>query len=170
MMLPLIGSPLLQIEMQVFARRRAAAKLLFASAYFLAWSAALSAALAVLLALRGAGAAAWAAEPLLFVAAAAWQGTHLKRRALQACHRPGRFRAGGAGANADMRRFGLQHGAACIAACWTVMLPMLLGEHGLLPGLAATLVLFAERHEMRPQIRASQVILLLLALLTALPA
>lgn len=171
MMLPLLAGPLLQLTVQSFPRRRNEARMLFLAGYALTWAAALTMILALLLGIRSLGMSGpvQLAQPALFAVAAWWQGTFWKRRALAACHRPGLIRAFGWQASWDSFRFGLSHGSACVANCWFAMAAMSFGDHSTLPALALAMVLFAERNDMRPQIRASQVILLLLGVSASLP-
>lgn len=166
MMLPLLAGPLLQLTLQSFPRRRNEARMLFLAGYVLTWAAALTVILALLLGVRslGMGGSVRLAQPVLFAVAAWWQGTAWKRRALAACHRPGLVRAFGWQASWDSFRFGFSHASACVANCWVAMAAMSFGDHGMVAALAVAVVLFAERNEMRPQIRASQAILLLLGL------
>ncbi|MGZ8408508.1 MAG: hypothetical protein ACXWVS_01070 [Hyphomicrobium sp.] len=63
----------------------------------------------------------------------------------------------------------MRHGAACVASCWFAMAAMSLHDHSMAGAIAVAVVLFAERNEMRPQVRASQLILLLLAVSALLP-
>jgi len=171
MMLPLLASPLLQLTLQSFPRRRNEARVLFLAGYALTWTAALTVILALLLGVRslGIGEPVRLAQPVLFAAAAWWQGTAWKRRALAACHRPGLIQAFGWQASWDSFRFGLSHGSACVANCWFAMAAMSFGIHSIVPALALAIVFFAERNDMRPQIRASQVILLLLGVSASVP-
>ncbi len=87
-------------------------------------------------------AAAW---PLSFalLAAALWQFTPWKRRALNACRSPVPLRPFGYRADLSCMRFGVVHGWRCLLSCWAIMLAMGLMSHGGLPlmlGLSAVAV------------------------------
>ena len=171
MMLPLLVDPMLQLTVQSFPRRRDEARMLFLTGYALAWASAMTAMLALLLSVRSLGLeeSARLVQSGLFAAAAWWQATPWKRRALAACHRPALVRAFGWQASWDSFSFGIRHGAACVASCWFAMAAMSFDDHSMAGAIAVAVVLFAERNEMRPQVRASQVILLLVGVSVLLP-
>ena len=165
MMMPLLGGPLFQIEARSLPSRRGRGRALFLAGYGLAWAAALGAMMALLVGLRSLG-PGWAAPfvaPGLLVLAAWWQGTSFKRRALTACHRPAELRAFGWPGAADCVAFGLAHGAACAGSCGVAMLALIAAGHDLAAMAVVALILLVERYEMRPQVFASQILLLLLA-------
>ena len=63
-----------------------------------------------------------AAMAVTLLVAALWQGLPLKRRIERASYSPRPFPLHGIAADAAIVRFGLTHGAQCVAACWPLML------------------------------------------------
>jgi predicted metal-binding membrane protein len=61
------------------------------------------------------------AFPIALGAAALWQLTPLKLRALRACHRTRPLPPRGWRATAGVADFALRNGAACLASCWAMM-------------------------------------------------
>ena len=87
----------------------------------------------------------------LLLAAAAWQLTPPKRWAAQACDRPLGLQLRGAGATRSELRFGLHQGGACVASCWALMAPMMLGAEPMVLLMATgTAVVTTERVARRP--------------------
>jgi predicted metal-binding membrane protein len=85
------------------------------------------------------------------LAAAAWELTPLKWRALRGCHLPEPLPPRGARADAACVRAGLRYGRRCAVACWPAMLAMAVAGHdavGLMALLAA--VLLVEKLAPRP--------------------
>jgi predicted metal-binding membrane protein len=148
MMLPLVVAPLRHVRERSFARRRARAMLLFVLGYFAVWMAAgVVLQMAALVAL-------WTVPlpltwlGLAFVVALLWQVSPAKQWCLNRCHRRPQLAAFEPAADRDALYFGLSHGAACLGACWALMLVMLLAGKGQFPAMIAiTLLLFSERLE-----------------------
>ncbi len=106
----------------------------------------------------------------LLLAAAAWQLTPAKRWAARACARPLRLHLRGAGATRSELLFGIHQGAACVASCWLLMAPMLLGAApALLLMVTGTAVITVERLVRRPVLarRAAAALLVLTAIAVA---
>lgn len=170
MMLPLAAPMVGHVAGRSFAFRRNRAALLFLASYLAIWLAAGPPALALLLLAKPALAATGlaGAAPLLGCAAAAlWQASPAKARALNRRHGTIPLRARGFGADLDIVRFGLLHGRRCAASCLPLMLPVMLARHG--PGTMALLLflLLAERAQHRPPLRNSAALLLLLGVTAA---
>jgi predicted metal-binding membrane protein len=98
-------------------RRRAAAE--FVGIFLALWIAFCLLALGPLAGLGPSG------SPIAFAvalaAAAVWQLTPLKLRALRACHRSRPLPPHGWRASAGVARFALRNGTACLASCWAMM-------------------------------------------------
>jgi predicted metal-binding membrane protein len=91
------------------------------------------------------------ALPLALAAAALWQLTPLKLRALRACHRSRRLPPRGWRATAGAADFGLHNGAACIASCWAMMAAAAVAGSGRLLWMAAiTVAICAEKLADKP--------------------
>ena len=148
MMSPLLIEPLRHVRKSSFAKRRAQAMLLFVAGYMAVWMAAGLALQPAALAARWVG-----HSPLVcFICAAAitslWQVSPAKRWCLSRCHRQPHLAAFGAAAYRDAFGYGLVNGAACVGACWALMvLPLLLVQAHLLAMVAVTLLILAERLE-----------------------
>ena len=171
MMLPLASPMVRHVADRSFAIRRTRATLLFLSSYLAVWLAAGPPALALLLLAKAGLSAAGlgSAAPLIGCGAAAlWQVSPAKARALNRCHGTIPLRARGVHADLDLIRFGLLHGRRCAASCLPLMLPAMLAGHG--PATMAMLLflLLAERAQHRPPLRNGAVVLLLLGVTTAL--
>jgi predicted metal-binding membrane protein len=148
MMPPVIAAPLRHIHNRSFARRRARAMVLFVAGYMLAWMAAGVGLQAVALAARSAAPASWAYFDVAAVTALLWQISPAKQWCLNRCHRRPHLAAFGAAADRDAFEFGLMNGVSCVGACWGLMLPMLLVQHGhMLAMIVVTLFVSAERLE-----------------------
>jgi predicted metal-binding membrane protein len=81
-------------------------------------------------------------------AAMLWQVSPARQRCLNRCHRRPQLAAFGARADRAAFGFGLAHGAACVGACWALMLlPLVAGHAHVLTMLAVMLFAFAERLE-----------------------
>lgn len=146
MMAPAIILPLRHVHDRSFARRRVRAMLLFCAGYAAVWFGAG-------VVLQAMALAAWWIAPAASIAVAAavalvWQISPAKQWCLNRCHRRPELAAFGAAADGDAAAFGIAHGAACVGACWSLMLlPLLAGAaHG--PAMvAAALFIWAERLE-----------------------
>jgi predicted metal-binding membrane protein len=148
MMSPLIVAPLQHVRDRSFARRRARSMLLFVAGYLAVWMIAGAALQAVALAARWAAPAPLAYLGVAAAAAMAWQISPAKQWCLNRCHRQPHLSAFGAAADRDAFDFGLTNGASCVGACWALMLLMLFAGQGhVLPMIALTLFVFAERLE-----------------------
>lgn len=148
MMLPLTAASLRHVHDRSLTRRRSRAMLLFAVGHGMVW---LAAGLVLqLIALS----AVWAVPaPLVWFTGATllallWQLSPVKQRCLNGCHRKPQFAAFGWAADRDVLSYGLSNGAACVGACWALMLPMLLAGPAQFPVMIAiVLFAFAERLE-----------------------
>ena len=168
MMLPLAAPMVGYVAQRSFAERRGRAIGTFLTGFGLVWLLVLVATSVVLLAvlaLLPPQLSRWAL-PTLCVAAAAWQVSMAKVRAVNRCHGVMALRARGWSADQDALRFGLIHGGRCVRACLPAMAPLLMMPHGVLAMAAMTGVLLAERARPRPQYRLSALVLLLLPLTT----
>ncbi len=161
MMLTLQLAQLSYVTMRSFAARRTRAALEYLVGYALVWLAAGVASLFVIESLHTAPPGAVSAATLLL--AATWQDTPWKRLALRGCHRAPNLSAFGWRAERDCLAFGLRSGGLCLLSCGPMMLALAVGGHGLTAMLTVSMVIVAERFERRPQIRASQLLLLMLA-------
>lgn len=147
-MLPLMIAPLRHIQERSFAKRRTRATLLFGTGYMTVWMAAGMALQAVALAARWAEPAPLTCLTAAAVIALLWQVSPAKQWCLNRCHRQPHLAAFGAAADRDAFGYGLANGAACVGACWALMLlPLLLAQAHLLGMAAVTLFILAERLE-----------------------
>lgn len=148
MMAPLIVAPLRHVRDRSFARRRTRAALLFAAGYFAGWLIAGTALQVLALVMRSV-----VLDPVLALALAAciaiaWQISPAKQWCLNRCHRQPELAAFGAAADRDALAFGVSHGAACVGACWALMLlPLATTRFHLAGMIAVALFVFAERLE-----------------------
>lgn len=85
-----------------------------------------------------------------FAAAAAWQLTPVKRRALWSCHRTAPLAPRGWKADGDCIRYGWTIGGRCVVSCWALMLACLLAGHGLVPMGIVAVTGAGERYLKRP--------------------
>lgn len=97
-----------------------------------------------------------AGSPLLLAgalaAAAVWQLTPLKRRALLACHRSRPLPPRGWRASAGTASFALHNGAACLVSCWAMMAAATLAGPGRLWWMGAmTGAMAAEKLAEKPR-------------------
>jgi predicted metal-binding membrane protein len=149
MMLPLTVAALRHVRDRSLARRRCSAMLLFVAGHAAVWMlAGLVLQLVAISALWAMPAPrAWFAGAVLL--ALLWQVSPVKQACLNGCHRRPQLMAFGVSASRDALLFGLTDGAACVGACWALMLAMLLADPGAqLPAMAAlALFVFAERLE-----------------------
>jgi predicted metal-binding membrane protein len=87
---------------------------------------------------------------LALLAAAGWQLTRAKRRALFACGRTVPLPAFGRRADAGCARYALLHARRCIQSCWAIMLVMVAVGHSNLAWMAAlTALVVAEELTVR---------------------
>jgi predicted metal-binding membrane protein len=85
-----------------------------------------------------------AAAALALAAAAAWQVTPLRKRALRRCGRPAYLHVRGFSADCDCVVAGTAYGRRCLLTCAPVMAVMALA-HSVTLMVALTIVLFTER-------------------------
>lgn len=81
---------------------------------------------------------------IAIAAAAGWQLTRAKRRALYACGRTVPLPPLGRRADAGCARFALLHGCRCIRSCWAIMLIMVIVHSSLVWMIALTALVVAE--------------------------
>jgi predicted metal-binding membrane protein len=169
MMLPSALPAARHVARNSLHRRRHRAVAQFVACYLAAWSAFG----AVALALLGLLPATDAGVALVVVAAAAagWQLTPMKAGALRAGHRPVPLPASGWRADTAAMRFGLHHGACCVASCWCLMVVMAWAPGpGLVWCAAVATGVFAEKTAEHPRqmARIGAVVLALIALFASL--
>jgi predicted metal-binding membrane protein len=145
---PLIAAPLRHVRERSFAHRRARAMSLFVIGYGAVWTIAGVGLQLVALAAQLASSDARMGLALSASAATLWQVSPAKQWCLNRCHRRPQLAAFGAPADRAAFDFGLTHGAACVGACWALMLlPLFAGQAHVLTMLAVMLFAFAERLE-----------------------
>lgn len=93
---------------------------------------------------------AWSGVLAAFGAAALFQLTGMKERALNRCHGTVPLRAYGHGADADALRFGAMHAWRCARVCWPAMAALAIGGHSLATMALVTLAIVRERRAFRP--------------------
>ncbi len=108
------------VATNTFRRNRTSAIAIFVAVYVLLWLACGLPATLLLGALRGLPSGVLAASALL--AAACYELTPLKRRALNRCHRGEALPPTGAGRVTGVARFGWRNAGGCIGSCWPAML------------------------------------------------
>ena len=171
MMGPLLAPMITYVAARSFADRRDLAVGLFVAGYAVVWILATVVAFIPVMMLHAltlfAGLSLYAG--LLGAAAAAlWQLSKAKRRALNRCHGLRSLRASGPGANVDAARFGALHGWRCVRACAPTMFLAMGGAHALATMALVSAVLLGERTALRPR-QSSAAILLLLAGVISIP-
>ncbi|HEY8693818.1 MAG TPA: DUF2182 domain-containing protein [Chloroflexota bacterium] len=102
-----------------------------------------------------------------FAAAAVWQLTSTKARALRFCHRTAPIAPAGWRANLDCARYGWLIGRGCLLSCWAMMLACVIAGHNIIAMACASAVAVAERRAFRPYQRLMAALLAGLALLYA---
>lgn len=153
MMTPLIVAPLRHVRERSFARRRARAMFLFVIGYGAVWMIAGVGLQVLVLQVIALAAQPASSDTLLCFALSAaaatlWQVSPAKQWCLNRCHRRPQLAAFGAAADRAAFDFGLSHGAACVGACWALMLlPLFAGQGHVVTMLAVMLFAFAERLE-----------------------
>jgi hypothetical protein len=150
MMPPLLIPMTRRVAFASLWRRRYRAIALFLLGYGLIWSIPATAGISLTQTLGGwdPGKAGWAAF-LAFAAAALWEMTPFKRRALTACHRTIPLRPYGWKAAADCLRIGAIHARSCIAACWLPMIGSALAPGHVPVMAAATAIAAVQRYRPR---------------------
>jgi predicted metal-binding membrane protein len=145
---PLIAAPLRHVRERSFAHRRARAMSLFVVGYGAVWMIAGVGLQVMALAAQLASSDTLMCLALSAAVAALWQVSPAKQWCLNRCHRRPQLAAFGVPADRAAFDFGLSHGAACVGACWALMLlPLFAGQAHLLTMLAVVLFAFAERLE-----------------------
>ena len=145
---PLIAAPLRHVRERSFAHRRARAMFLFVIGYGAVWMIAGMGLQVIALAAQLAVSDALVCLVLAAAAATLWQVSPAKQWCLNRCHRRPHLAAFGPPADRAAFEFGLSYGAACIGACWALMLlPLFVGQGHILAMLAVMLFAFAERLE-----------------------
>ena len=148
MMLPLIAAPLRHVRERSFSHRRARAMFLFVVGYGAVWIIAGIGLQVMALAAQMAASDTRMCLVLSAAAAMLWQVSPAKQWCLNRCHRRPELAAFGAPADRTAIDFGLSHGAACVGACWALMLlPLSVGQGHVLTMLAVMLFAFTERLE-----------------------
>jgi predicted metal-binding membrane protein len=170
MMAPLLTPMISQVAAKSFVDRRELSVGLFVAAYAGVWVAvacvAFFAILVVQTTLSVSGLALFGG--MLGVSAAAlWQMSEAKRRALNRCHGVRPLRASGAAANIDALRFGALHGSRCARSCAPTMFLAMMGAHSLAFMAVISVVLLAERTTPRPRQAPGAALLILAAIATA---
>jgi predicted metal-binding membrane protein len=145
---PLIAAPLRHVRERSFAHRRARAMALFVIGYGAVWMVAGMGLQVMALAAQVAVSNPLMRIALATAAATLWQVSPAKQWCLNRCHRRPQLAASGAPADCAAFDFGLNHGAACVGACWALMLlPLLVGQGHVFAMLAVMLFATAERLE-----------------------
>jgi predicted metal-binding membrane protein len=145
---PLIAAPLRHVRERSFAHRRVRAMSLFVIGYGTVWMIAGMGLQVVALAAQLAVSDTPMCLALSAAAATLWQVSPAKQWCLNRCHRRPQLAASGAPADRAAFDFGLSHGAACVGACWGLMLlPLFVGQGHVLVMLAVMLFAVAERLE-----------------------
>ena len=146
MMVPMSAAALRNVALRSFRARRGRAIGLFLAGYVAVWCAVaplyLIAALGVHVA---AGGALLAPLGLALGLAAAWQASQAKQRAMRRCHRTVPLPPSGRRADLACLRYGLDHGRACLASCWALMLIPAAGGHNPALMMVAAAAAVAER-------------------------
>jgi hypothetical protein len=154
MMPPLAIDNLRLVAMRSFRWRRAWALGAWLAGYLGTWAAAALTASLTLMAI-----ASPAVRPGLaaaaFLAAAVWQLTPAKRRALRACHRARPLPPTGLRADLACASFGARIGFACIAACGPMMFAAMATPWPTLAMAGVFAVALYERYVGRPPIRVT---------------
>jgi predicted metal-binding membrane protein len=156
MMLPLTAMALRHVALRSFRARRGWAMAVFIAGYALVWLAAVPVYAAAAFAGRML-AGEWTMLPLgaALALTAFWQAMPAKRRALRRCHRTAPLAPSGWQADRDAFGFGLDHGRACLASCWPLMLVAVAAGHQPAVMLAAGLFALVERRLLAPEPRRS---------------
>jgi len=145
---PLIAAPLRHIRERSFAHRRVRAMSLFIIGYGAVWMIAGIGLQVMALATQTVLSDTLLCLALFGTAATLWQVSPAKQWCLNRCHRRPQLAAFGAPADRAALDLGLSHGAACVGACWALMLlPLFAGQGHIWVMLAVMLFAFAERLE-----------------------
>ena len=145
---PLIAAPLRHVRERSFAHRRGRAMFLFVIGYGAVWMIAGMGLQVIALAAQLVVSDALVCLVLAAAAATLWQVSPAKQWCLNRCHRRPHLAAFGPPADRAAFDLGLNHGAACVGACWALMLLQLFVRQAhILTMLAVMVFAFAERLE-----------------------
>ena len=165
MMLPVCVPSLRAVAFRSLWRRRHRAAAAFLVGYLAVWGIGGLAVCLVLAAAPVPGRWKPCAVVVTLLAAAGWQRTRLKRRALVACHRSIPLAPSGLRADGDCVAFGWRIGTWCCVGCWPLMVACTLAGHSALALAACGGIGLAERYSWRPDHRLLSTAILVLALL-----
>jgi hypothetical protein len=153
MMLPLLVEAVRTAAARSLWTRRDRAIALFLAGYAAPW---VLTGVAVLAAARAVAPASprWAA--VAFAAAALWQLTPTKKRALLSCHRTRPLAPRGWRADRDCLRYGWTVGRHCVMSCGMMMAACVLASHAVVPMAGVTAIAAVERRmpRLRPRVTA----------------
>jgi predicted metal-binding membrane protein len=151
MMFPLVLEPVRHVAFRSLRDRRGRAVAGFLVGYSAAWMAAGIVAIGLVLSTKASGLlAAELVGPAIFAAAALWQYSEIRRRALRRCHRTAPLPPRGLRADLACLRFGASHGLNCVLACGLAMFALLMLPHGLLLCGTLAALMFVERGSPEP--------------------
>lgn len=154
MMLPAAIPAVRHVAVKSFRWRRQRAMAEFVAGYVAVWVLVGVVVLTVLA--RWAPADTGVLVAVALTAAAGWQLTETKRRALVRCHRASPLPPRGRPATVGIARFAARNGAACVTSCWAMMVVMAVVTSGQLALMVAlTGIVSAERLTKKPR-RASR--------------
>lgn len=139
MMFPLLLPPARYVVFRSYAWRRHRAVLAFVAGYLLAWQSAGGVVAVILLVLRPSGTVPLVWRVAALAVAALWTLTAWRRTALRRCHRTVPLIPSGWRADWCCIRFGVAHGLSCLAACWALMVALLLSPAAASPVWMAAL-------------------------------
>ncbi len=153
MMLPLVFDPVRTVWSRSFRQRRGRAVCGFVVGYLSLWAATGLAVSTVLAVASSVGPSPSTLAAVLFLLAAAWQGSRGKKRSLVACHATAPLAPRGMRADWHCVRYGLQIGSACAASCGLLMAACAATGHHLGVMLVCFWIALAERLAYRPSPR-----------------
>lgn len=153
MMLPLVRGPVRATASRSLWGRRNRAMAGFLAGYVGVWTAAGALAILALAAVGAHRVAPPAAAAVAFAAAALWQRTRARRRAVTGCHQTVPLAPRGWPADRDCIRYGGMIGSRCLVSCWAVMAACLLLQHSVVVMVYAALLSAVERYTPRPDQR-----------------
>jgi hypothetical protein len=154
MMLPLTIDAQRYVALRSFPWRRARALGGWLVGYLVPWIATASIASLTLMIAIGPAARPWVAAAA-FLAAAVWQVTPVKGRALRACHRTRPLKPSGLSADASCLLYGARVGGACMASCGPMMFAAMASPWPTLALAGVFVVVLRERYVWRSPTRAT---------------